>query len=520
MREASAGATGDPARTLLLALLAVTAIGCQPAVPGPGSNLGIPPLEVPLGRPPRSVVFTEIAIPLDEVSRAIEGAIPADLGGRSQLGLGALGNLAVRWNVRRGPARLVAKQGQLQLSLTLAGDVVVELWPLRCTSPGLGVTVEVTATPFLEGGGDLVVRSPQARRSWSGQVRCAGQRVPLERGLDALLAPVLSGIQRSLAAVRLPLGPLLGSGMALLAEPHPLTVEGRPMCLDLAPGALVLAPLAGEGGRPVARLGVEVAPRLELASCDRLRARRGHSRGKTGAAGGGLTVRELELGPSFRAQLAVALPYSELSALLRTAAVGQSWGPPGQQLRIHGIDVGDAGGRVRVSLQVTGALDGTLHLWGTPTASWEASGPTAPAGPRLILTVPDLKAALATESLLQKLRMGALALTGSSLADKLRGALRIDVTDRFLAVKKAIDGRFQLPAGAWHLDLATTLIGQPPPVVRSQPDELLVVTTLGGQAQLGPPGSARQPRAMRLQGGQVVLSDPGARSSNQPEAHR
>jgi hypothetical protein len=209
-------------------------------------------------------------------------------------------------------------------------------------------------------------------------------------------------------------------------------------------------------------------------------------------------VRTLELGPSFRAQVALAVAYDELATRLRAAAVGQTWGPPGRQLLIHGLDVRDAGGRVLVSLQVSGALQGTLHLWGTPTVVWEAAGGGAPPGPggqpagglrlpRLMVTVPDLQAALETRSLLTRLQLGLLSLGGGGLGQRLREALRIDVTDRFREIQRAADQRLTRPAGAWSLTVSTSLLAEPPPLVISHPGELLVVATLGGEARLAPP---------------------------------
>ncbi len=467
---------------LLTFILGMAGAGCQPAIPGAGVA-GIPPRATALPRPPSSVVFTDVVLPLDQATRAIEAAIPPGLTGEAGTPLGSLGNLTVRWKVRRGPPHLRVEDGALALQLSLHGDVVLELWPLRCTSPGFGFTVDLAARPALDRMGHLVVREVRTRRQWSGEVRCAGQRVPLWRLLDAGLGPALAGVERALAAVRVPLGPLLEGGLAWLAEPQDLMVAGRAMCLDLLPGGLVLAPLTTANGQPVARVGVEVAPRVELGSCAG-RGRRGVRRWRPE----GLTVRTVPLGPSFQAQVMVAVGYQELAAQLRAAAVGQTWGPPGRQLRIHGLDVRDAGGRVLVSLQVTGALDGTLHLWGTPTVRWETrQAPGGAAAERLILEVPDLRAAVDTESLLTRLQLGLLALTGGGLGDRLRSALRIDITDRFTELQRTVDQRLTRPAGAWKLEVSTRLLGRPVPEVLSSPGELLIAATVGGQARLGPP---------------------------------
>jgi hypothetical protein len=465
----------------LLLTVGLTGAGCQPAIPGGVS--GIPPRSAAIPRPPASVVFTDVVLPLDQAVRAIEAAIPAGLTGETGRRLGGLGNLSVRWQVRRGPPRLRVENGGLTLQMSLHGDVVIELWPLRCTSPGFGFTVDLAARPALDQMGQLTLQNVRARRQFNGEVRCAGQRVPLERLLDAGLQHALTGVERALAAVRVPLGPVLEGGLALLGEPQDLKVAGRELCLDLAPGGLVVAPLTSAAGLPVARVGVEVAPRVELGSCQSRK--RGGNRGRKSA---GLTVRTLELGPAFQAQVMVAVGHAELAAPLRAAAVGQVWGPPGRQLRIHGLDVRDAAGQVLVSLQVTGALDGTLHLWGTPTVRWEtrktAGGPPAE---RLILEVPDLRAALQTESLLTRFKLGLLALTGEGLGDKLRAGLRIDLTDRFAEVQRAVEQRLIRPAGAWKLEVSTALLGRPVPQVVSAPGELLIVATVGGQARLGPP---------------------------------
>ena len=227
------------------------------------------------------------------------------------------------------------------------------------------------------------------------------------------------------------------------------------------------------------RLGLDVEPRLNLGDCP---------------SGGSpplqsLTVRQEALGEEFGVQVAVAVPATDLTQLLRPQLVGKRLGSSAQSLLVQGVEVGDASGRVLLRLDVAGIYTGSLFLWGTPQLQTE--------GGRQILHVPDLQVATESTSRLQDLKVSLYELIEGNLADKVRPHLRLDVTERLTAVQQSLSGTLRLQGGAWQsvapvaqavgvsqVALQTELSQVLPLAVEAKPGVVVVYVLLRGRATL------------------------------------
>lgn len=395
----------------------------------PDYTIDVPP-NIFAVRPARSVLFIDTPVRLDGLNQALEQAVARGLPAGGAGGL-RLGLLEARWRLGRGPAAVVATPPGLGVQLPVTGEVSLGAGFLRCQASGIGGLFTVALKPTLLPDGALVLREPRVAVAQQGNLACAGIQVPTGDLFNQMLRPIEQALGAVLSEVRLPLGPVLTRGLAELAVPRSLELGGQHVCVDLDPSALVVAPLGG-GPTPTVRVGLEVAPRLALETCP----------SRPAAPPQALMVRESAASGPSRVQVAVAVPAAELHAPLAAALVGKRFGSGAGQVQLNSVAVGDAKGRTLIRLGVSGAYQGDLFLWGTPTVREEQG--------HYLLSVPDLQVASESTSRLQDLRLDLFQLFEGSLADKLRPQLVLDVTDRLRRVQQQLSAPLQVSQAAWQ----------------------------------------------------------------------
>jgi hypothetical protein len=309
-----------------------------------------------------------------------------------------------------------------------------------------------------------------------GNVQCAGLPVPVAELFPLMLTPAQKALAQTLPHLKLPLGGVFQRGLAELATPRELKLGAQASCLDLAPSALVLAPLAGAGSELVLRVGVEVAPRVSLGGCP----------GGSGTVPSALSVRQETLGNDYRVSVAVAVPTGELQARLAKALVGHRLGQGPQALTVQAVTVGDAAGRVLVQVDVKGGYNGAVFLWGTPQVRAD--------GGRYLLSVPDLQVATESTSRLEDTKIALYQLIEGNLADKLRPELQLDVTAPLTQAKAALSGTLQLDRKMWQsvpgltgvnaVAMTSTMTQIIPQQVESRPGVVVLYVELVGRMQL------------------------------------
>jgi hypothetical protein len=413
-------------RALFLSAALISLSDCRTGRPDFTINVPANVLNV---RPPRTVLFLETPLRLAPLEQALDQAVARALpsgGGGTRLGM-----LDARWRLSRQPVQLVAAAPGLVVRVPITGDVSVGAGFLRCQASGIGGVFTIGIKPTLETGGGLVLREPRVSVQQVGALSCAGVQVPINDLFSFMLKPIEQALAAALGVVKIPLGPAIERGLAELSVPRAMDLQGRRACLDLDPQGLVVAPIGG-GGQAAIRLGLDVAPRLALGECPQ----------KPAAAPQSLAVREeASAGPS-RVQVAVAIPSADLQAPLTAAIVGKRYGSGKNAVTVNGLQLGDASGQAMVRLDVSGAYNGQLYLWGTPQVSSENG--------RFILGVPDLRVAAESTSRLEELKLNLYQLFDGDLASKLRPHLRSDITDKLTQVQKQLTGNLEVNRSMWQ----------------------------------------------------------------------
>jgi Domain of unknown function (DUF4403) len=435
--------------------LAVAAAGCTPVLPP--YTVHVPPRLVDV-RPVPSVVFARADVPLDGVRRALEDALPPRLDGQAQRG-----PVHVRWALARQPATVEGAPRGVHAQIAELGEIELAVGPIHCRAPSGGFVIGAVGRPRLTETGALALADLAVTTRPIGELACAGMRVPAEALFGALAAPLERAVARGLEAVTLPLGPLIDRGLDELATPRALSLDGTPACLELAPSALVLAPATGQGGTVTFKVGFEVAPRVIVGACPPPAPR----------ARAATRVRETTLDQAFAVDVALALPTAELERRVRDALVGHVYGSGRRAIVVRGIELGDASGRVLARVDVAGALNGALYLWGTPSV--------VARGGRWFVELPDLQAAAETRSLIERVALWLWRLHDGGLETALRREVSLDVTDRLTAARAALTRDWPPLHG---LTLATTIDRIDPGTVESRPGIIVAHARLVGHADL------------------------------------
>lgn len=442
----------------------MTQVGCRTG--RPDYSVNVPPNVVDI-RPPRSVLVIQTPLRLDALQQAIDRSLP---GGGS--GGGRLGPLPVSWRLGRQPAAIGPSPEGIELRVPIVGELSVGAGIFSCRSGGIGGTLVLRARPTLDSDGSLLLAGTRVTMEPLGGVQCAGMNVPVAQLFPMMLAPIERAVAPAVQSLKIPLGPAVQAGLRELGRPRAFPISGKTACLDLAPSGLVLAPIGGADLQ--IRLGVEVAPRLNLGECP--------SGGQTPTQ---ITVSQSALPDEYRVQVAVAVPAEELQQKLAPQFVGKRLGSGSRALTVQGIQVGDASGRVLVKADVTGIYNGAIFLWGTPTAIVQ--------GDRTTLSVPDLQVATESTSRLEDTKVALYELIEGNLADKVKPFLSLDITQQLAQVRGALSGTQQLGAARWQplqaagisgVSLTTTMSSVQPLSVESRPGVVVIYTLLVGRTQL------------------------------------
>ena len=98
------------------------------------------------------------------------------------------------------------------------------------------------------------------------------------------------------------------------------------------------------------------------------------------------------------------------------------------KLRIEKASAADAGGKVLITIDTSGYVNGPVYFIGTP--QWEGS----------TLTVPDVQMDTETRRMLDAEKAGLWNQVDQTLKEKVRRAARLDLADQIAAIKKAVGG--------------------------------------------------------------------------------
>jgi hypothetical protein len=133
----------------------------------------------------------------------------------------------------------------------------------------------------------------------------------------------------------------------------------------------------------------------------------------------------------------------------------------------------DSSGKVLLTINTTGDLNGPIYYWGTPRLEGEGS----------VLTMSDLQMASESKTMLDDIKTGYWQTVDQQLRDKLQTATRVDLSDRIEKMISAITGTH--PSGDVTREM--TIAQQQPQRAYSIPGALVADILLEGTANVTAP---------------------------------
>ncbi|MFT3775872.1 MAG: DUF4403 family protein [Minicystis sp.] len=417
-------------------------------------------------RPPRSIAFVRDDVPLGGLRSAIDGAVGETVAGKKKTSL--LGrDLEIDWRLARKPVVLRAEPGGLAMEIILAGKVAAHGDGVKCHADDVTVTFRTEARPGLKPNGDIGFAHFDWKPKTHANLRCDGIPIPADTVIDAVTQPLLHALATGVGKIELPTGSFVKKALDQIRPARPLKLGGKneDVCLDLAPDALVLSPVGGSGETMKLKVGVEVAPRIVLGACP-----------PSGAAAKqpSVVAKNVPLKDHFEIQVAVAVPYTELTTLVTPSLKGKRFGNSDHGVEVDAIEIGDASGRTLVHLTVHGSLDGDIYLWGTPTIVEEKG--------RFHLRIPDLQVAVESRSILERIGLAVWKAVGGGLEGILKEKLTMDVTDKLAQARAGLTGRRVLTEGPPKPVLTTNLESIRAGEATSKPGVMILMPVLVGTA--------------------------------------
>lgn len=246
----------------------------------------------------------------------------------------------------------------------------------------------------------------------------------LSRLMQQKLAEATADLDRKIPE-KVNLRPLAERVWRVLARPLPLL--GERAAVDLRPVGFGVSPLAGSGDEVTLKLELKARPEVHLGQVAAA-APAAPPLPPLGAAGDA---------EGFRLVMGARLDHDAAGRLLGQALRKRPLAlPGGQRLLVKAARVTPQGSGLRVSLDVEGAVDGTLHLSGTPTLDQATRE----------VHVPDLDMELESQGLLA--RFGNWLAMGS-LKRALVSRTRFPIAGGASTLRKAADRLFarELPDG-------------------------------------------------------------------------
>lgn len=437
----------------LLAAIVLLA-GCRETLPA--YTVTVPVRVEEVAPPAPSVVFAQATVPLDRLQRAVADALPPSLDKEWSSG-------TVRFAVAltRQPAVVRGDPQGLRIEVAELGQVDAHAGPIKCKSKDAGFRIALVGRPALTPGGTLRLADLRLEPVPLAPLSCNGIPVPLGALLEPATRELGTLLAKGLEKLELPVGVIVDQALDELNQPRAIDVAGAAACLVLDPRALVTGPVRGEGASVTVAIGAEVAPRVVLGNCPAATPRPARQ------------ARETPLGDAFSVEVVVAVATAQLQQVLSGALVGRRFGE-GRHITVRRVTVGDAAGRVLVKLDVDGALEGALYLWGTPEV-------VARNG-RFVVEVPDLQVAAETESVTAQIALWLWKQRDGGLPAEVRKRCVFDVTDRVEAARRALDRTFKPSLSPLALTVKIDRIE--PGAVLSQPGALSVHARLVGRAEL------------------------------------
>jgi hypothetical protein len=463
--------------TLLLPLLILA--GCSHTIPAtdrmpqPPPQLGkTPPTMAPLNasgtqaQAPESILPVTLTVDLTPVQRAIQAAVPERFTDEGH----PLAN-NYRWQfVREGEPQVLIQDGLVTYQAVYRGEIESNAARACRLDP---------LFPVLEGTGRLMLREQD--QGLLVTMSDSRTSITLKPESDSKCNMFNVGVQDQLAelfqqeAINQQIGQALErAGYSIpiqlvwdrLQEPMVVGQANSHLCLYGQVQDFTVGSLKGPGQQTtitgVARqtpVALYQTPCQQSATTPPLKVHMDN------------TADAVQEGQPYKILLSVPVPYALLTQQLQDRLFHQEAKLPTtfyNALTIERAVASDVNGRSLLSVETSGAVNGTLYYWGTPRLEHEGN----------VITIPDLQMANETKMALDEVMDGYWQMIDDELAPRLRQAATIELAQRIGSMKSSLSGQHM--SGGLAMDL---LIGRQEAVqVSSTTDALVADVLLEGTA--------------------------------------
>lgn len=430
--------------------LLASALGCSHTIPAATPKPAPPPITSappsftatgqPVAQPPEAQWPLAVKADLRPIQRAIQASLPERFTDATH----PLGR-DYRWTfVRDGLPEVTIQDGLVTIRATYRGDIEARELAQSCRLGPL--------YPVFEGGGPLQVRQDGSFLVFAmdqphlttvlkpeSEAKCNLFALPVKDQLNDLLDR--DGLERQIAqaitpgTLRIPIaqvwqalqGPInLPAGSPASA----LCLYGTPLEIQIGgvSGTVEESTIKGAvRGKPMAAYEPDCAHPVPATPLQ---------------VKNGATAAEDK---PFRILGSMTVPYETINHDLQSKLFHQQIVTAGgDSLMIERAFASDANGRMLLTVETSGDVNGTLYYWGTPHLGDDGT----------MVTVPDLQMANESKKALDGIKIGYWHSVDDKLKDRIQNALKTDMSQQVSKMKSSLSGRHQLGDLALNMALA------------------------------------------------------------------
>jgi len=389
----------------------------------------VPSAAVPAAPAPDSRLPVALTVDLMPLQKALAGAVP-DRFSEADHPLG----VDYRWTmVRDGDPDVSIQDGLVTVRSTYRGDIEARTVARGCRIDPIYPIVDTTAQLTLRQEGDFLVfglSNPQMTMGTKPEsdTKCNMFNIPVKDQLpellnkDALVRQMTQAVERGAFKISLhDIWTRLQGPMALTVVPM-----NTQLCLYGKPGEMTVGQLKGSQQQTTIPILVKESPTAIVE--DQCRKTTAASPIKVAA---GSVAND---GQPYKVLTSVGVPYSLLNQSLQNKLFHQQLALGGfvkDNIVVERVTASDASGRVLVTVETSGDVNGKIYYWGTPQI--DSSGP--------IMTIPDLQMANESKAMLDEIKIGYWQRIDQQLKDKLQTAATLDLSDRLGKIRSAMTGQ-------------------------------------------------------------------------------
>lgn len=427
-------------------------------------------VQIPPSQLPDSALPVTLVIDLTPLERALQATMPERFSEAEH----SLRN-DYRWDfVRDGMPQVSIQDGFVTIHTTYTGDIEARTMARGCRLDPIYPVLDTTGQLDLRQDGDSLVvglKDPQTTigLKTESESKCNMFNIPVKAQLPELLnrGALVQGVKSAVdeGKFKIPLQQV----WARLESPVAVTVvnTNTQACLYGKPAEMAIGTLKGNAQRTTIPIVVKETPTVMFQnSCSKLS-------GNSMKVTSGSTPLA---GQPYKVLASVGVPYSVLNQTLQEKLFHHQLTFGGfmkDNLVIDQVTASDSSGKVLLTIQTTGDLNGTIYYWGTPRLEGGGS----------VMTLHDLQMAGESKKMLDDVKVGYWQLIDQQLREKLQTAARVDLSDRIAKMKTAMTGTHK----SGDLTMDVQMARQQPQRAYSTPGALVADILFEGTASASAP---------------------------------